>query len=49
MCKEITIEMIENSFDDEFKKIDKSEHLKSERNSYSFKQIMEAYNESKEN
>lgn len=47
MCKEITVEMIENCFDNGFKEIDKSEHLKSERNSYSLKQIMEAYEESK--
>lgn len=45
MAKEVKID---RWFDENYEDIDKSEHLKSDINSISFKQIMDSYEESKE-
>ena len=44
----ITVETIDEMFDSRFEDIDMSANDKSERNSVSFKSIIEAYEESKE-
>ena len=46
--KEITVETIDNRFDEAFEDIDVSENDKSERNSVSLKSIIEAYEESRQ-
>lgn len=47
MGKEISIESIEETFDDLFREIDKLSKDLYDRNSVSLKQVMEAYEESK--
>lgn len=49
MLHEITIEKIEDQFDGLFEEINKLNEDLSERNSVSMKQILDSYNESKEN
>ncbi len=48
MMKEMTVESVENRFDEMFKSLDMLTDDLYEKNSYSLKQIYEAYEESKQ-